>query len=251
MSTSTPSRPWISVPRQPVRIRRAAGSSPRESKTSSLDAQLEAEAGTARSGGRSRAPSTSAPAEHAAGLGGQARRSIRRASATAGAREAAASTAAPSRSRLGSVTWRSPSSASMRALSKPSSSRPRTSMTGTRSVGIPILAALSASSRAASASRSTSLSANGILRSVEVLARGPAGAAPRRPVDRDHGRRPRPAGAGAAAPPSPGEASARAASSAPPAATTRPSGAPPAPRSRTPRATSAARGRPCPCSTPR
>ena len=84
----------------------------------------------------------------------------------------------------------SPSSASMRALSNPSSSRPRTSMTGTRSVGIPILAALSASSRAASGSCSMSLSANGIFRAGQVLARGPAGAAPGGAVDRDHGRAP-------------------------------------------------------------
>ncbi len=70
------------------------------------------------------------------------------------------------RLRIWSGQVDSPSSASMRARSKPSSSRPRTSMTGTRSVGMPILLALSRSSRAAAGSFSMSLSANGIFRSV-------------------------------------------------------------------------------------
>src|SRR5262249_1970220 len=68
--------------------------------------------------------------------------------------------------RVSFVHVASPNSASMRARSNPSSSRPRTSITGTRSVGMPILAALAASSPAASASRSMYLSANGILRLV-------------------------------------------------------------------------------------
>jgi hypothetical protein len=51
----------------------------------------------------------------------------------------------------------SPSSASNRAWSKPRSRRPRTSRMGTRSVGMPILAALACNSRAAAGSFSMSL----------------------------------------------------------------------------------------------
>ena len=137
----------------------------------------------------------------------------------------------------------SPRSASMRARSKPCSSRPRTSMMGTRSVGMPILRGLLGELARGRRVALDVLVGERHAALGQVLARRAAGPAPRGAVDRDDGR-PAPAspatgggvgGAGA------GRRAARAAR-ATRAPTTRRAAAARAPPSRTPSRDSGLRG---------